>query len=316
LKQVHNKTLADYIIEFEYNNIAPKCKCGLCEDIPLFHRGKFTRYAKRHSNTEWIINRYIKLFGKPKCKYCGKECGFKRKKPHKYCSIKCAALDNGGFTKKEVQDNIKTIIQSKYGVNNVSKLDFVRDKISKANKGKYKPPATEETKLKNSISSKKKWTDPDYRRRVCKSIKIALNTKEQKDKRKRIAIEKCKDIAYLQKQVAKLLSGNKKLSKVHIKIRDKLNLQALGFISEQPIGKYVVDELNDKEKIIIEINGDYIHANPKIFKDSDTIYLPGNKYTAKEKWNKDNSRKEKLEKMGYRVIIIWESDNLNDIKIF
>ena len=73
----------------------------------------------------------------------------------------------------------------------------------------------------------------------------------------------------------KLLKGLKnRLSKLHQKIKNELQLYKIGFVSEQRVDRYLVDELNENKKIIIEINGDYIHANPKIYKLDDIIRLP------------------------------------------
>lgn len=101
-----------------------------------------------------------------------------------------------------------------------------------------------------------------------------------------------------------------RLSKLHVSIRSKLKLKDFGFKSEQKIGYYRADELHPKKKIIIEINGDYVHANPKIYKSADRILLRGNTYTAQEKWLKDEKKISDLKDMGYRVIVVWESDDL------
>jgi very-short-patch-repair endonuclease len=66
--------------------------------------------------------------------------------------------------------------------------------------------------------------------------------------------------------------------------------------------------------VIVEIYGDHPHANPKKYKPNDIIKLPGQAYTASEKWEMDQFRKEKLEKEGYEVFVIWESDDLQSKK--
>ena len=50
LKNDHNITLLEYVILTEYDNIPPKCKCGLCDEIPHLYRGKFLQYAKGHDS--------------------------------------------------------------------------------------------------------------------------------------------------------------------------------------------------------------------------------------------------------------------------
>ncbi len=67
--------------------------------------------------------------------------------------------------------------------------------------------------------------------------------------------------------------------------------------------------LKDK---VIEFNGDYWHANPLIEKyadDATVIKMPGGKQmTAGEIRQKDLDRQRELAEMGYKVLVIWESD--------
>lgn len=61
-------------------------------------------------------------------------------------------------------------------------------------------------------------------------------------------------------------------------------------------------------KILIEINGDFWHANPKKYNDGDLLNFPGGKTVAKDIWNKDKKKKELAKKHGYHVITIWEDE--------
>ena len=84
----------------------------------------------------------------------------------------------------------------------------------------------------------------------------------------------------------------------------------IGFKSEMPIDRYTVDELNENKKLILEINGDHWHANPRKYNANDIIGGTGKK-TAKQIWERDSEKIEVLQGMGYDVIIIWESDFRN-----
>ena len=90
-----------------------------------------------------------------------------------------------------------------------------------------------------------------------------------------------------------------------------MNLDELGFISEQQILRYFVDELNEEKKVIVEIYGDHPHANPVKYGPDYLVRLIGQSYTASEKWEMDEIRKQRLESAGYKVFVIWESDDLN-----
>ena len=160
-----------------------------------------------------------------------------------------------------------------------------------------------------SAAKKLQWQDSVY---VAK-VKKGLNNKEVKHKQS-VASKK----QWAQDPVGKLRaikSGLRaKLSKIHRKIKGLLELDKRGFVSEQIVGKYVVDELNEETKVIIEVNGDYVHANPNIYKEDDIIRLAGSCYSAKEKWIYDNIRTQFLQELGYRVIVLWESDLIDDMR--
>ena len=108
------------------------------------------------------------------------------------------------------------------------------------------------------------------------------------------------------------LSGS--LSQLHQRTRTALDLDALGFVPEQFVAGYRVDDLNRAAKIIVEVNGDYVHANPAKYAATDRIVMEFNRYTAAEKWAADAMRTERLRAAGYRVLVAWESDGLDDLR--
>jgi very-short-patch-repair endonuclease len=102
---------------------------------------------------------------------------------------------------------------------------------------------------------------------------------------------------------------------LHKKIKDFLGLKKLGFKSECLIGDFRVDELHEELAFVVEINGNYPHANPKKYKADDEIYLRGKpKQIASELWEKDKEKLAYLKAQGYEVFVIWESDSLDAAK--
>jgi len=77
-------------------------------------------------------------------------------------------------------------------------------------------------------------------------------------------------------------------------------------LRRKPKWTYVLDFYDDKTKKIIEFNGDFWHANPDIYKETDIN--PYSKETAKEIWVRDNERIENIQKNYNGVLIIWESE--------
>jgi len=113
-------------------------------------------------------------------------------------------------------------------------------------------------------------------------------------------------------------------SKIHKKIEKYLEEYNIAYVSEvkNKFTKYndyldriyapQVDILIESKKIVIEINGDRWHANPKIYKPSDIIKKWGGAKTAKEIWDFDKFRIKQIENFGYKVIVLWQLDILKN----
>lgn len=72
---------------------------------------------------------------------------------------------------------------------------------------------------------------------------------------------------------------------------------------------YFPDYLDEKRKLIIEFNGDLFHAHPLLFKDADYPNPYNLKLSAKQIRDKDERRNSVLKEEGYKVIVVWSSDN-------
>lgn len=71
----------------------------------------------------------------------------------------------------------------------------------------------------------------------------------------------------------------------------------------------IPDIIIESHKLIIEIYGNYWHANPEIYNDFDAIVKYGHNHkTAAEIRKEDESRMKQLQSFGYNVCILWESD--------
>ncbi len=66
--------------------------------------------------------------------------------------------------------------------------------------------------------------------------------------------------------------------------------------------------------VIIEVQGDMWHANPKRYKATDVIM---GKLIAKDLWDKDARKKKVAEDNGYSIVYIWEYEirKVSDIKL-
>lgn len=127
----HDITLEDYIILTEYNNIPPKCECGLCDDKPQFHRGKFRTHASGHRKFDFKKKMYLEKYGEPKCPTCDEHITkWYRGEPRKYCNIKCQpSMWN--------QDQVDETVRERYNVDNVFQLESVKEKSKETNLERY-----------------------------------------------------------------------------------------------------------------------------------------------------------------------------------
>lgn len=311
LESVHSSSLADYVIATQLHGVEPRCVCGLCNERPKFLRGSFKKYAADHCRFDVRERLYRAKHGDPVCVQCGCAVKFSRGKPQEHCSLRCAMVGKG-FANPEVQKRITEVVKERYGVDNVSQLDEVRQKISVAKTGHSCGPLSVEHKQLIRDASRNRWSDPDYKARTSASIKRAVNSPEEKLRRSKKMTAQMNDPVFLDI----MWSHHKnRLTKLHQRLRVALKLNELGFIPEQRIGNRWVDDLNEKAKVIVEINGDYTHANPKLFGPTDVIRLQGQSFTAAEKWNLDAIRRHELESYGYKIIVVWESDDLDVIRL-
>lgn len=66
---------------------------------------------------------------------------------------------------------------------------------------------------------------------------------------------------------------------------------------------------------IIEINGDYWHGNPQIYKKSDIILRGSSReFKVEDKWIRDKYKIDLAKSLGYQVLVIWEYDFKNNLE--
>lgn len=110
---------------------------------------------------------------------------------------------------------------------------------------------------------------------------------------------------------AYMLAKHSTLSKPQKEISDEISKNTnytifTDFGLEKEDKKYKIDILIQERKLAIEFNGTYWHCDPRFYKED---YLNKKKLlTAKQIWDYDNKRKQFLEKIGYKVLTIWEYD--------
>jgi G:T-mismatch repair DNA endonuclease (very short patch repair protein) len=213
-----------------------------------------------------------------------------------------------------------TKIQSKYGKNitNISQVETIKEKKRNTIENKYNSyeeyhsthirPMKEgykkycsnsdnmfdrKTKIKDTLEKKYGVSNPsqipEVREKISNARKqeMSLLTEEEKRLRTQKAREAIKYESSLEIRVKKCL----------VELEED-------FLQHQFLWGYNFDILL-RDKILIEVNGDFWHANPLIYSNTDVLL---GDLTASKIWNKDKKKLDKATNKGYTVITIWESE--------
>jgi G:T-mismatch repair DNA endonuclease (very short patch repair protein) len=110
--------------------------------------------------------------------------------------------------------------------------------------------------------------------------------------------------------------GVSKLEKQLIPFLEKFQFTHFMLFGKPPTNEFnglCPDFINREQKIIIELFGDYWHANPQRFKPQD--YIKQLKLTSGQIWLKDKERLQQFHLLGYKTIVLWEKDVRKHIKL-
>ena len=109
-----------------------------------------------------------------------------------------------------------------------------------------------------------------------------------------------------------LWNGN--ISKLELRIQLILSKLMVSYTTQFELNNKFFDFRVTNTKLIIEVNGDYWHANPKIYKCDDLINYPNGSFRAKDIWLRDDIKNSFAESNGYTIVKIWEQEmkSLND----
>lgn len=249
---------------------------------------------------------------------------------------------------EKTREKYSTTCIKKYGVDNISKLEKIKDKKRKTflknygvdnifkeekfkkwikdNNFAWNSLSNEENKSrveKQTNSIKKFWNDPKNREYV-NSIKKKnkekylswLNNLSEEEKKKYNEKKIKWWYELTDDQKSEIFSKRTaKYSKLESKISESLALLNISHSRQKFIKNKSFDIHLTNTKILIEVNGDYWHANPLIYDENDQINYPGKILKASDVWNYDSKKKQIAEDKNYKVIYIWESEMKNiDLK--
>ena len=197
----------------------------------------------------------------------------------------------------------------KYGVSNPSQLEWVNDKKKKTFSEHFGVDNVWKTKnylskLENIFWDKYNMTISD-----CRSLKAKETWSNKTDDEKRRWL--LNSIHSDTSQLKQLRGYNK--SKLESKVEAVLSRLSITYthtflIKVSNRKRYFYDFYLKDYNLILEINGDYWHANPSIYKPDDLLHYRFKTVSAKEIWEKDKAKITEAMRRGYNLETIWESD--------
>lgn len=106
-------------------------------------------------------------------------------------------------------------------------------------------------------------------------------------------------------QTKNVLPSTSRDTKPELMLAELLRISGLTFVKQLTLPRIYCDFYLPEFNLVIEVDGDYWHANPDLFLPDDTI--GPKKKSARQIWANDLKREEKIKSFGYRVMRVWAS---------
>ena len=187
----------------------------------------------------------------------------------------------------------------------------------------YSSPELMEKRMKNhSIAAQK----PEYKKLLSDIMKVYSKTPEAAFRLKNKPVTARMKLSNFQRwvetygedeaikrqldwQSKNILPNKSKDTKCELTVAHMLSLNGIIFIKQFHVPRFYCDFYLPDYNLIIEVDGDYWHANPSKYSAND--FIGPKKLFAHQIWARDLYKKQKLEELGYQVMSIWESDLKN-----
>jgi G:T-mismatch repair DNA endonuclease (very short patch repair protein) len=231
------------------------------------------------------------------CKFCGEPFKAKRYKPKAFCNRSCASkyyIKNGTYDKWRL---MKIERQGFYGSCKVCKKSIYLEPRFKGLDSLVKLCGIECEKI-HFASLFNGEQNPMYGKKL---------TIQQKNKQKSTLFERYGVTnAYF---LAKRSTVSKPQRDLYNNLSELYRCKLETLLPFHSV-RYFADIFIPDNNIVIEFMGNYWHCNPLMYKE-DYWHKKKCQY-ARDVWESDKIRKETLEKLGYIVYYVWESDYTRD----
>lgn len=215
------------------------------------------------------------------CLECGKEVFYIKTRERKFCSIKCSSI----FQHKSNPIKFDLYEVTCINCNKIYKLNKYRLKTTKFCSRECRDDYRRDFNCCPSCG--KHFKSPKYENRTYCSIECSEKGVEKRKSK-------------FSKSVYNFLKSNyvSVVSEKSVRVGDH---------------RFSVDFVIGN--VAIECNGDYWHCNPLVY--NEEYFHAKIRKTAKQIWEKDLCKINKLKSIGYNVLSVWEKDwNSNEIETF
>jgi G:T-mismatch repair DNA endonuclease (very short patch repair protein) len=225
----------------------------------------------------------------------------------------------GGARRKAKQTNLE-----RYGVENPSQAEEIKEKKAATflrNYGASNIFATAEFKEKHaetmlarygkgSLSNRfgglnRWWDDQTEEYRSATGARLGHATKQLWSR-----LSECEKQEIVRKRLAALRANGKPRAHYASKLEDSFGelLEAASIVHSRQywFKQRSFDFRIDGTNILIEVQGDYWHANPEFYAEEDII--PSMSLTAREVWDRDDAKRKLAEEAGFQVHHVWETE--------
>lgn len=209
------------------------------------------------------------------------------------------------------KDKQKKTTNERYGVDNPSQSDVVKEKKRQTFLKNY--GVDNVWKLKNYheqcnlIHYEKYGETLDEKR--SKTLKLLYDGEYGKKRRIEMSeVSKQRWSNMSDEEIELATQHLKRIGKSSLETRVENLLKEAGFLFDRQFylgGKFFDIRLGDT---LIEVNGDFWHANPEKYSADDKLAYPKGDVEAKSLWKKDKEKRKIAESKGFTVKTLWEND--------
>jgi G:T-mismatch repair DNA endonuclease (very short patch repair protein) len=218
-------------------------------------------------------------------------------------------LKNHGVTNirksEKFKEYINNIMLEKYGQLRITNSDKIKEYYSNRS---LEDARKHREKIKNT---KEKWSEEFYEEWVDKIKKANILYWDIPGNKEQVSIKAKERWELLPeeekiKRIKKLHGNNNPKTELIInKILEDFNIT---YTRQYPLNGFYYDFLLNDYNIVIEVNGDFWHANPLKYKPNDVLNFPLKEVKAKDIWKKDWVKYKTLKKKNLLLITIWEHE--------